>query len=450
MTEFFGACPLDCPDGCSWVVTVEDGVATNLRGNRDHPYTAGALCAKVNGYLEHTRAADRLLYPLRRVGAKGEGRFERISWDDALREIASKLHAIRDEFGGEAIWPFQGTGSLGYVQGLEGRAGQALWNVLGASRHEMTACSVAGRIGASYTTGTAAGLDPETFTESKLILLWGTNPLTSGHHVFKFIRAAQKQGAHLVSIDPIRTRTSERCNEWLAPLPGTDAALAMGLMWVPVRGEWAIVASVIIVRDGPRVRRDGRRVGLDHAAGALAPDDGHDDRPGVRARELRAHRDASRGVSRNVTSTMSTLSSLRSSTTTRWLNAVRVVPRAVPRVEPVGDDVPRLADAGDLDDRGDRGLQRRPRRERRPVGRRLAGVGSRTHARTPSSCATTGFQPACPAAPRAMPCHRQTTSPRMTSQSSSRAPRCGQVRGSAIKVPTRPARARSRGRRWSG
>jgi anaerobic selenocysteine-containing dehydrogenase len=232
MTEFFGACPLDCPDGCSWVVTVEDGVATNLRGNRDHPYTAGALCAKVNGYLEHTRAADRLLYPLRRVGAKGEGRFERISWDDALAEIAQRLHSIRDEFGGEAIWPFQGTGSLGYVQGLEGRAGQPLWNVLGASRHEMTACSVSGRLGATYTTGTSAGMDPETFTESKLILLWGTNPLTSGHHVFKFIRAAQKQGAHLVSIDPIRTRTSERCDEWLAPLPGTDAALALGLMWV--------------------------------------------------------------------------------------------------------------------------------------------------------------------------------------------------------------------------
>src|SRR4051812_18326384 len=234
MTEYFGACPLDCPDGCSWVVTVEDGVAVNLRGNRDHPYTAGALCAKVNGYLEHTRAADRLLYPLRRVGAKGEGRFERISWDEALATIAERLHAVRDEFGGEAIWPFQGTGSLGYVQGLEGRAGQPLWNVLGASRHEMTACSVAGRIGASYTTGTAAGMDPETFADSELILLWGTNPLTSGHHVFKFIRAAQKNGAHLVSIDPLRTRTAERADEHLAPLPGTDAALALGLMHVIV------------------------------------------------------------------------------------------------------------------------------------------------------------------------------------------------------------------------
>src|SRR3954451_3027292 len=235
MHEVFGACPLDCPDGCSWVVTVDDdGRAVKLKGNREHPFTAGALCAKVNGYLEHTKAADRLLYPLKRVGAKGEGRFERISWDDALSEIAARLHAVRDEYGGEAIWPFQGTGSLGYVQGLEGEAGRALWNVLGASRDEMTACSVAGAIGASYTTGTSAGMDPETFTESKLILLWGTNPLTSGHHVFKFIRAAQKRGAHLVSIDPLRTRTSERCDEHLAPLPGTDAALALGLMHVLV------------------------------------------------------------------------------------------------------------------------------------------------------------------------------------------------------------------------
>ncbi len=232
MTEFFGACPLDCPDGCNWVVTVEDGQAVKLRGNRDHPYTAGALCAKVNGYLDHTRAADRLLYPLRRVGAKGEGRFERISWDEASAEIAERLHGVIDEYGGEAIWPFQGTGSLGYVQGLEGRAGQRLWNVLGASRHEMTACSVAGRIGASYVTGTAAGMDPETFTESKLILLWGTNPLTSGHHVWKFMHAAQKNGAHVVAIDPLRTRTVERADEHIAPLPGSDSALALGLLWV--------------------------------------------------------------------------------------------------------------------------------------------------------------------------------------------------------------------------
>jgi anaerobic selenocysteine-containing dehydrogenase len=232
--DVLGACPLDCPDGCSWVVTVEDGQAVRLRGNREHPFTAGALCAKVNGYLEHTRAPDRLLYPLRRVGAKGSGEFERISWDEALAEIASRLHAVRDAFGGEAIWPFQGTGSLGYLQGLEGRSGQRLWNVLGASRHDMTICSVAGRVGASYVTGTAAGMDPETFAHSKLILLWGTNTLTSGHHLWKFVLAARKQGAHIVAIDPLRTRTAAQADEHLAPLPGTDAALALGLLNVVV------------------------------------------------------------------------------------------------------------------------------------------------------------------------------------------------------------------------
>ncbi|HEY6886467.1 MAG TPA: molybdopterin oxidoreductase family protein [Solirubrobacter sp.] len=235
MHEVPGACPLDCPDGCSWVVTVDDdGEAINLKGNRAHPFTAGALCAKVNGYLEHTKAPDRLLYPLKRVGAKGEGRFERISWDEALETIAARLHDVRDTYGGEAIWPFQGTGTLGYVQGLEGRAGQRLWNVLGASRHDMTACSVAGRQGATYVTGTAAGMDPETFAESKLILLWGTNTLTSGHHLWKFILKARKRGAHIVAIDPIRTRTAAQADEHLAPLPGTDAALALGLLNVIV------------------------------------------------------------------------------------------------------------------------------------------------------------------------------------------------------------------------
>ncbi len=230
--DVHGACPLDCPDTCSWLVTVEDGRATRLRGNRDHPFTRGALCAKVNHYLEHTQAADRLLHPLRRVGRKGEGRFERISWDDALGEIAERLSAIRDEFGGEAIWPFQGTGTLGYVQGLEGRAGQRLWNVLGASWHDMTICSIAGGVGARYTNGTNTGMDPETFADSKLILLWGTNTLTSGHHLWKFINAAKKAGAHVVAIDPLRTRTAEQAHEHLAPLPGTDAALALGLLGV--------------------------------------------------------------------------------------------------------------------------------------------------------------------------------------------------------------------------
>ena len=233
--EIPGACPLDCPDGCAWIVTVRDGEAVRLRGNPDHPFTRGALCAKVARYLDHTRTPDRLLHPLRRVGEKGEGRFERISWDDALAEVAERLLAVRERHGGEAIWPFQGTGTLGYLQGLEGRAGARLWNVLGASEHLMTICSIAGSEGLRYTTGTNCGIDPEAFQDARLILLWGSNPLTSHHHIWKFIGAARAAGAHLVVIDPVRTRSAAQADEHLAPRPGTDAALALGLMHEVVR-----------------------------------------------------------------------------------------------------------------------------------------------------------------------------------------------------------------------
>lgn len=225
-----GACPLDCPDGCSWVVTVEDGKAVKLRGNPDHPYTRGALCVKVNRYLEHTRAADRILHPLRRTGPKGSGRFERISWEEALDEISARLRGIVEEHGGEAIWPYQGTGSLGYLQGCEGVAGRRLWNVLGASKHWLNICSAAGNTGLSLTNGTPGGMDPENFALSRLILLWGTNTLTSGHHLWKFVQDARANGAHVVAIDPIRTRTADQADEHLAIRPGTDAALALGLL----------------------------------------------------------------------------------------------------------------------------------------------------------------------------------------------------------------------------
>src|SRR5919107_1223529 len=193
--EVPGACPLDCPDGCAWIVTVRDGEAVRLRGNPDHPFTRGALWAKV---------AERLL-------------------------------GVRERHGGEAIWPFQGTGTLGYLQGLEGRAGARLWNVLGASDHVASICSIAGGEGLRYTTGTNRGMDPEAFALSNLILLWGSNPLSSHHHVWKFFTAARERGAHLVVIDPVRTRSARAADEHIAPRPGTDAALALGLMHEVVR-----------------------------------------------------------------------------------------------------------------------------------------------------------------------------------------------------------------------
>ncbi|WP_232667703.1 molybdopterin-containing oxidoreductase family protein [Pseudonocardia sp. TRM90224] len=230
-----GACPLDCPDTCGWTVTVRDGTAVALRGDRDHPFTRGALCVKVNNYLEHTTAPDRLLHPLRRVGRKGEGRFERITWDEALNEIAERLTGVIDEHGGESIWPYYGTGTMGYVQGLGGGAFARFWNVLGASRHDPYGiCSKAGGTGLTYTVGTSGGMDPEEIQHARLIMLWGTNTLTSGHHLWKFVQAAQREGAHVVAIDPIRTRTAEQADEHIAPIPGTDAALALGLLHVVV------------------------------------------------------------------------------------------------------------------------------------------------------------------------------------------------------------------------
>ncbi|WUI03494.1 molybdopterin-dependent oxidoreductase [Spirillospora sp. NBC_00431] len=232
--KVLGACPLDCPDGCSWVVTVRDGEAVGLRGNPGHPYTRGALCAKVNRWLERAGQPDRILRPLRRTGRKGEGRFAPITWDEALDEIAERLDGVVREHGGEAIWPYWGSGTLGYLQGLEGYSGRRFFNVLGASAHDANICSAAGAAGMAAGIGSSGGMDPEDLAHAGLVLLWGTNPLTSGHHVWKFVQDARKAGAWLVAIDPVRTRTARQADEHLAPLPGTDAALALALLHVVV------------------------------------------------------------------------------------------------------------------------------------------------------------------------------------------------------------------------
>ena len=228
-----GACPLDCPDTCSWDVTVEDGRAVGLRGARDHPFTRGNLCVKVNRYLEHTRAPDRLLHPLRRVGPKGAGAFERIGWDEALDEIAARLKDVIAARGGEAVWPCFGTGHMGFLQGMSG-SGFRLWNALGASRHRVTICAVAGVAGTMTTLGQSTGMDPEDLPRAKLVILWGYNPLSTGNHAWRFISEARRNGARVVAIDPIRTRSAARADEHVALLPGTDAAFALGLLNVVV------------------------------------------------------------------------------------------------------------------------------------------------------------------------------------------------------------------------
>ena len=210
--QVLGACPLDCPDTCSWVVTVKDGRAVRLQGDATHPFTRGVLCNKVNGYVAYSQSADRLLHPMRRRGPKGRGDFERISWDEALDEIAERLAGTIREFGPEAVWPYVGSGSMGLLQGVYS-AGRRLWNALGASHHLMTICTIAGGVGTGYTLGdNRVGMDPETLRFSRLIILWGSNTLTTNHHLWRSITTARRQGAR--SSSP-RSNRREGGRGWL-------------------------------------------------------------------------------------------------------------------------------------------------------------------------------------------------------------------------------------------
>src|SRR5919109_1790023 len=226
-----GACPHDCPDTCAMLVTVVEARATKVAGDPDHPFTQGFLCTKVNRYVERTYHPERLLRPLRRVGRKGEGRFEPISWDAALDEIAEGLTSIaRSPEGPEAILPYSYAGTMGYVQSSS--MDRRFFHLLGASKLDRTICSTAGMMGMRMTVGANIGADGEGIPESDLVLLWGTNTLTSNPHLWPFVLQARRRGAPIIAIDPLRTRTAEQCDEWVAVRPGTDAALALGMMHV--------------------------------------------------------------------------------------------------------------------------------------------------------------------------------------------------------------------------
>ncbi|MCZ6862878.1 MAG: molybdopterin oxidoreductase family protein [Alphaproteobacteria bacterium] len=230
MTEktVFGACPHDCPDTCSMLTTVKDGKAIEVRGNPDHPFTQGGLCVKVNNYQDRVYSSDRVLYPLKRVGAKGSGEFERISWDQALDEIKTRWTAIIDQHGPSAILPYSYLGTEGLLNGLN--AGDAFFNKLGASISERTFCD-SGAITAFFMTcGPTAAVDPESFVHSKYIVLWAINTISTNLHHWPFIAKAQENGAKVVVIDPISTRTAKKADWHIAIRPGTDAALALGMI----------------------------------------------------------------------------------------------------------------------------------------------------------------------------------------------------------------------------
>ncbi|MEN3283700.1 MAG: hypothetical protein V7607_4840 [Solirubrobacteraceae bacterium] len=227
-----GACPHDCPDTCAWEVTVRDGVAEKLVGVKEHPFTRGGLCAKVSHYLERTYSPDRLRHPLVRAGPKGEDAFRRASWDEALGLIAERLHAVVAEHGGEAVLPYSFAGTQGVVQGAS--IDRRFFARLGASRLERTICGQAAAAGQQEAAGTLVGLRPEDVEHSRLILLWGTNTIVTNLHQWPIIQRARKAGAKVVVIDPLRTRTAAAADWHVRPLPGSDAALALGLMHVIV------------------------------------------------------------------------------------------------------------------------------------------------------------------------------------------------------------------------
>jgi anaerobic selenocysteine-containing dehydrogenase len=225
------ACPHDCPDTCAMLVTIEGGRAVKVAGDPTHPFTRGFLCTKVANYEQRTHSQDRVRRCLKRTGAKGEGRFTEISWAEALDEIASRYRAlIESSEGAQTILPYSYCGTMGLVQSQS--MDRRFFHRLGASRLDRTICASAGTAGYRATVGASVGTDPERFSDARLILLWGTNTLSANVHLWPQILEAKASGARLICIDPRRTRTADQSDEHIALLPGTDGALALGLMHV--------------------------------------------------------------------------------------------------------------------------------------------------------------------------------------------------------------------------
>src|SRR4051812_34665872 len=201
-------CALDCPDTCALLIDVDaQGRGSRLRGDPNHPVTQGFLCGKVAKYLEREYNPNRLLYPHKRVGLKGEGRFERISWDEALDKVAEGLQSVSDAYGPEAILPYSYAGTMGMLQGSG--MDRRFFHRLGASRLDRTICSSTGGAAMTATLGTRYGTEPEQFRHSRLIIAWGANIHGTNVHLWPFIVEARRNGAKLYTIDPVVTRTAK-------------------------------------------------------------------------------------------------------------------------------------------------------------------------------------------------------------------------------------------------
>lgn len=221
-------CPHDCPDTCMMSVTVQDGKITKVTGDPDQPFTQGFLCIKTNYYLERLYSPQRILHPMRRVGPKGSGEFEQISWDEALSLVAENFKRIAKEYSPEAILPYSYMGTMGLLN--TSSMDRRFFNYLGASQLDRTICSTSGGIGYRYTMGASIGTDPESIVDSKLIVAWGTNIVSTNVHLMPFINEARKRGAKLVTVDPHRSKTAEQSDLVIQPYPGTDAALVLAMI----------------------------------------------------------------------------------------------------------------------------------------------------------------------------------------------------------------------------
>ena len=238
----YGACPHDCPDCCALETLVdEEGRAVRVSGRSDHPVTRGWLCAKVNRYLERVYHPERLMYPMRREGPKGSGKFVRISWEEAIAEITGRWRDIIAQYGAECILPYSYAGTLGLVNGAV--TDNRFWNRLGACGLDRAICGHAAEDAVMLTVGGRLAPSPEMLIHSKLVLIWGSNPASTAPHIMPFLRQAQRNGTRIIVIDPIRTLTARSADQHIQPYPGTDAALALSMMYVMVkeglhRPEW--------------------------------------------------------------------------------------------------------------------------------------------------------------------------------------------------------------------
>src|SRR5438132_3940884 len=227
-------CPHDCPDACGLVVRVDGGRAVNLRGDPEHPFTRGFLCQKVARYLERVYHPGRLQYPMKRVGPKGSSQFVRISWDEAIETIAQRFADIAaSPESPQVILPFSYGGTMGKLQGSS--LDRRFFHRLGASLLDRTICATAGAAGCDITLGTRAAFDPEAVVHARYIINWGSNTSVTNMHMWALMHQARKAGARIVTIDPFRCKTAARSDWWIPIRPGTDAALALGIMHILFR-----------------------------------------------------------------------------------------------------------------------------------------------------------------------------------------------------------------------